>query len=100
MPRASSHAVAALFGLIVGSIVGGIVYGLTKIEWPAVCSGVAIAGMLYYAKIHTCARSRSRSGNTTDSLDDVYVAQPSVVVTVQPTAPVATAPVILDEDPC
>ncbi len=96
MPRASSHAVAALLGLIVGSIVGGIVYGLTNIEWPAVCSGIAVAGMLYYAKIHTC----KRKGDTADSLDAVYVAQPSVIVTVLPTAPVATAPVILDEDPC
>jgi hypothetical protein len=99
MPRSSSHAIAALFGLTVGSIIGGIVYGLTNVEWPAVCSGIIIAGMLYYTKIHTCKR---RDGSSSaESADDIYVAQSSVIVTVQHVAPTApTAPVILDEDPC
>jgi hypothetical protein len=94
MPRASSHAVAALFGLIVGSIVGGIVYGLTNIEWPAVCSGVAIAGMIYYAKIHPCKRSEAAPAQPLyEGPEDT-----PTVITICPSAP--PAPVIMDEDPC
>ena len=101
MPCTSSHAVAALLGLIIGSIVGGVVYGLTKIVWPAACSGVAVAGMIYYAKIYPCKRG---GGGPAQPLYDGTEEAPTVI-TVCPSAPPAPvimdgSPIIMDEDPC
>ena len=94
MPSVSSHAIAALLGLTVGSIVGGVVYGLAEVEWPAVCSGLAVAGMMYYVKVYPWKR------RTTESVNDTHETH-QVILTVHPSIPTApTEPVILDEDPC
>jgi hypothetical protein len=94
MSRVSSHAIPALFGLTVGSIVGGVVYGLVKVEWPAICSGLAVTCMLYYTIVHSCKR------RTTESFNDSYGSH-QVILTVHPVAlTTPTSPVLLEEDPC
>ncbi len=115
MPCISSHAVAALLGLVIGSIVGGVVYGLTEIVWPAACSGVAVAGMIYYVKTHPC---RHGAAAPAQPLYEGTEEAPTVI-TVCPSAPPAPiimdgspiimdgspiimdgSPIIMDEDPC